>query len=83
MRASRRLSLAVDRPARQPLPNADIVVLLAVLSPAFLVAVIWTLVRGEAFGTEATLSAAVIVLAVLSGVSAWRARARAQRNRSL
>jgi len=82
MRANRQ-SLAVDRPVREPLPNADIVVLLAVLSPAFLVAVIWTLVRGEAFGTEATMSAAVIVLAVLSAVSALQARARAQRNRSL
>jgi len=82
MRANRHLSLAVDRPAREPLPNADIVVLLAVLSPAFAAAVIWTLVRGEAFGTEATLSAAVIVFAVLAAVSALRARARAQRNRS-
>jgi hypothetical protein len=82
MRTQPHLSLVVDRarrPVREPLPDADIVILLAVLSPAFLLAVIWTIVRGEAFGTEATMSAALVVLAVLAAVSALQSRGRAQR----
>lgn len=67
------------RPFREPLPDADIVILLVIVSPAFLAVVVRTLVRGEAFGTGPTVCGAIVVLALLMAASAWRARGRTGR----
>jgi hypothetical protein len=71
-------ALSVDRPTRphRYLRDADMVVLLAVVSPAFLALVVRTLLRGERFDTGPTVSAAIVVFALLTGVSAWRTRAQ-------
>jgi hypothetical protein len=64
------------RRRREPLPDADIVIALILLSPAFLAVVVWTLVRGETFGVGPTVCGALVVLTVLTAASAWRARGR-------
>jgi hypothetical protein len=62
------------RPLRERLPDADIVILLVILSPAFLAVVVRTVLRGEAFGAGATVCAALVIVALATAASAWRAR---------
>jgi hypothetical protein len=56
------------------LPDSDILTLLGLACPAFLVYVVWTVLSGEAFGTGATVAAAIVILAPALFVSAWRSR---------
>ena len=63
------------------MPDADIVILLIALSPAFLGVVVWTFVRERALGSGATVCGALVVLAVLTAGSAWRARRLTGRRR--
>jgi hypothetical protein len=67
------------RPLSERLPDADIVILLVILSPVFLAVVVRTLLQGEAFGAGATVCAALVVIALTMMVSAWRARGRTGR----
>jgi hypothetical protein len=56
--------------------DRDILIALGLLWPAFLALVVRTFMRGETFGTGATVAAAMVVLAPALLVSAWRARGR-------
>jgi hypothetical protein len=65
---------AANRAARRPLRDADVLIPLLVLSPAFLAVVVRTMARGEEFGAGPTVCAAIVLLAVAMFVSAWRDR---------
>jgi hypothetical protein len=70
-------ALDVDRAERpHRFRDADVVILLAVVSPAFLAVVVRTLLRGEPFDAGPTVSAAIVVFAVLTVASAYRTRAQ-------
>jgi hypothetical protein len=64
------------RKGHRPLQDADVVVPLGLVAPLFLAVVVRTAVRGETFGAEATVCAAMVVLFVMMLASAWRARRR-------
>ncbi len=55
-------------------PDADLLVLFAVLSPGLLALVVSTAIRGEAFGAGPTICGGVLALGFAMAVSAWRAR---------
>ena len=59
---------------RRPLPDADVVLVLAALSPICLAVIVRTALRGESFGPGPTLCAAFVVFTVWTAVAAWRAR---------
>jgi hypothetical protein len=65
-----------ERPGRGPWPDADVLIPLLVLSPAFLAVVVRAMVRGEALSAGATVCGAIVAATVGMSVSAWRARAR-------
>src|SRR5260370_41976800 len=54
--------------------DMDVLVLLAILSPAFLAVTVHTVLRGETWGVGSTVCAGIVVLAVALVVSAWCAR---------
>lgn len=64
------------RKGRRPWQDADVVVPFGLVSPLFLAVVVRTVVRGETFGAEATVCAAMVVLFLVMAASAWRARRR-------
>jgi hypothetical protein len=69
-----------EQPLREPLPDADIAVLLLVVSPAFLAVVVRALARGEALGPGATVCGAIFVVALVTAARTWRARPRTGRS---
>ena len=74
-RPYRKLAAApASRAARSPMPDADIVILMLVLSPAFLAVVVWNVLRGNVIGPEATVCGTLVVLAARMALSAWRTR---------
>jgi hypothetical protein len=55
-------------------PDADLVVVLLLLAPLCLGVVVHTILRGEAFGVQATVCAGIAVLAIVAAAYAWRGR---------
>jgi hypothetical protein len=54
--------------------DADVVILLALLAPAFLGVFLWAVLYAEDIGAGPTVCGALVVLAVAMSTSAWRAR---------
>jgi hypothetical protein len=59
------------RKRRRHVHDVDVLVLLAILSPAFLAVVVHTVLRGETWGVGSTVCAGIFVLTVALVVSAW------------
>jgi|HubBroStandDraft_1064217.scaffolds.fasta_scaffold108893_3 hypothetical protein len=69
-RAYGELSNRGKRAHREPMHDADIVILTLLLAPAFLAVLVWTLFQGQPVGAGATICGALVVLAVAMGASA-------------
>ncbi len=73
-RAYRPLAGGGKRVGRGPMLDADIVILLALLAPAFLGVFVWAVFDAQDIGAGPTVCGALAVLAVAMAMSAWRAR---------
>ena len=73
-RAYRPLAGRGKRVGQGPILDADVVILLALLSPAFLAVFIWAFFYGQDIGAGPTVCGALAVLAVAMTMAAWRAR---------
>ncbi len=73
-RVYRTLMSGGRRVPKGPMHDADIVILVALLAPAFLAVFVWSALDGQALGAGPTVCGAIAVLAVTWVASAWRAR---------
>jgi len=62
------------RMGRGPMLDADIVILLALLAPAFFGVFVWAVFYTQDIGAGPTVCGALAVLGVAMAMSAWRAR---------
>jgi hypothetical protein len=75
-RAYRALDAREGFRASGPMHDADVVILLALVAPAFLAVVVWAFMSGQSVGAGPTVCGAFVVLAISSAVSALRGRRR-------